>query len=389
MSTAENRKSPRVSAPHVLVKISSRDRFRSTYLKDLSEGGLFVKTDKALPEGAALVIDLLPPGWTDALRLKGVVVRAQSSAGSSGMAVRFENNDETALSALRALVNDYQSGALPEVRNENSQEQLQLVLGQLAETKNTLERREAELSTERSRREEATKKAVVLTAELELAQAAGGGGDVSDQGVRLKELETELATSQHEEMELRTRLAEVEGELEAFKHEIETLEQDDSTSRRLASGLAREKAELTAENARLSGQLNETKQKLIEATRLTEEQAQRLESREKNERHLTEKLRLITTEADDLRMKGSGLEVRANELEGERDALKQSEMQANDGLRQVTIELDDVKGKASSFETRSGQLEAEGNKLKQTVERLEQELSTTRTELTTLAARPG
>jgi len=366
MSSAENRKSPRVNAPHVLVKISSRDRFRSSYLKDLSEGGLFVKTDKALPAGAQLVIDLLPPGWTDSLRLKGVVVRGMDTPGNAGMAVRFEGNEESSMEALRTLVNDYNNGASPpEVRAEDAQEQLQRVLGQVAELKNSLEKRENELTAEKARREEATKRAVLLTAELEIAKdSAGNPGEIS---ARLKELETELATSQHEEMELRTRLAEVEGELEAFKHENETLEQDDSTSRRLAASLAKEKADLTTENGKLTGQLNDTRQKLKDATALAQENAEAMESQGQNERHLTEKLREITTEVDDLRMRSSGLEMHATELETELTGTKEK-------LEQ------EIARNAQAFA-------AEVSRSKQLLERTEQELVSARGELAALTKR--
>ncbi len=368
MSTAENRKSPRVNAPHVLVKISSRDRFRSSYLKDLSEGGLFVKTDKALPSGAELVIDLLPPGWTDTLRLKGVVVRSQSTPGNAGMAVRFENNEEASMEVLRTLVNDYQSGASPpEVRGEDAHEQLQRVLGQVAEFKNSLEKRENELQSEKARREEASKKVAVLQAELEIAKSLGGSGPPLDTSSRLKELETELATSQHEEMELRTRLAEVEGEVEAFKHEVETLEQDDSTSRRLAGGLAKEKADLQAENGKLSSQLAETRQKLKETARQAEEHAGALESQGQNERLLTEKLRLVTTEADDLRLRASELEGRTQELESAHAAATAKAERLEHEVAQLRGELTATTKRAVSAEAaaKDAQGKAERSKLKE------------------------
>lgn len=263
--TLEHRKNPRVAAPHVLVKISSRDRFRTSYLKDLSMGGLFVKTEKTLPIGSSLIIDLLPPGWTDSLRLRGVVVRSHSAAGAAGMAVRFENNEESKLEVLRNLVGDYQNGASPpEVRPEEVHEQLQRVLGQVAELKNALEKRDRELTLERARREEATTRVALLTADLELAhRSSTGPQEVSD---RLHAVEAELAISHHEELELRTRLAELEGQIEAFKHENETLEQDDATSRRLAASLAKEKNELINHTARLNTQLAAAQHKLEAAT---------------------------------------------------------------------------------------------------------------------------
>ena len=368
MSTAENRKAPRVNVPHVLVKISSRDRFRSSYLKDLSEGGLFVKTEKALAMGSELVIDLLPPGWTDTLRLKCVVVRSQNTPGNAGMAVRFENNEEASMEVLRALVNDYQSGASPpEIRPEDSQDQLQKVLGQIAVLKNTLEKRDAELHSERSKREETSKRVAVLTAELEISKSAAAGAAPDDGSSRLKELETELATSQHEEMELRTRLAEVEGEVEAFKHELETLEQDDSTSRRLASGLAKEKADLTSENAKLSAQLAEVKQRLKDTSRQVEEHASHRESQGQNDRLLTEKLQVVASEADELRLRVGALETRTQELASLEAAASQLAERLEQELSQARIELTAMTKRASAAETaaKDALSKAERSKLKE------------------------
>src|SRR5688572_17332259 len=93
MMAAEDRKLPRVGATHVLVRVSTRDRFRSSYLKDVSEGGIFVRTEKPLVVGAEVVVDLLPPGWASPLRLKGQVVRTQTDPGAAGMGVKFEVTD--------------------------------------------------------------------------------------------------------------------------------------------------------------------------------------------------------------------------------------------------------------------------------------------------------
>ncbi len=333
-----------------MVKISSRDRFRSSYLKDLSEGGLFVKTEKALNPGAELVIDLLPPGFTDTVRLKGVVVRSDKTPNAAGMAVRFEGNDDATMAVLKTLVAEYQSGASPPlVTEEAAQDQLQRLLNQIAELKNSLARRDAELSTERTRREESTKRAVTLAAELEIVKGRSTDSSPSSTD-RLRELETELSTSQREEMELRTRLAEVEGELEAFKHEIETLEQDDATSRRLASSLAKEKAELTSENGKLSAQLNDVKQRLKEATRLNEEHATALESHHQATQQLTDKLRAATTEADTVRLRLSSLEARATTAEADLAGTKQNLEKAEHELATARVELQNMTRRATTAE---------------------------------------
>ena len=51
---------------------------------DLSDGGLFVRTDKPLPVGREVVVDLLPPGWSSPLRLTGTVTNATYSADAGG-----------------------------------------------------------------------------------------------------------------------------------------------------------------------------------------------------------------------------------------------------------------------------------------------------------------
>jgi len=45
-----------------LVKISTPERMRVAYLKDLSEGGVFIRTDKPLQLERVVDVDLLAPG---------------------------------------------------------------------------------------------------------------------------------------------------------------------------------------------------------------------------------------------------------------------------------------------------------------------------------------
>lgn len=72
------------------------DRLRGQLLMGLSTGGLFIKTDRSVPLGSEVTIDLLAPGSDVALELTGKVVRlsvdeAAQRAGASGVGVQFES----------------------------------------------------------------------------------------------------------------------------------------------------------------------------------------------------------------------------------------------------------------------------------------------------------
>ncbi len=90
----DKRRAPRVGAPKVVVRIPSADRFRSHYLKDLSEGGLFIRADRTFPVGSDLTIELWPPGGSPALTLSARITRVTEPAAAqpghpAGMGVSF------------------------------------------------------------------------------------------------------------------------------------------------------------------------------------------------------------------------------------------------------------------------------------------------------------
>ena len=103
----EKRGAPRVEAPRVLLRIATLERLRTHFLKDLSEGGAFIRIAKPFSAGTTLTVELTCPGLDRPLRLSARVVRsveASASAGDVGMAVRFEDADEQAKLKLRELV---------------------------------------------------------------------------------------------------------------------------------------------------------------------------------------------------------------------------------------------------------------------------------------------
>jgi uncharacterized protein (TIGR02266 family) len=245
---SESRKSPRVNAPLIIVKIASRERMKSSYLKDLSEGGLFIRAEKVMPVGRELMVDLLPPGWQAPIRLSGTVVRVESSP--QGMGLKFEDNDEPTRERLRQLLGEYEAAPAAPATTNHQQQQLMHLLDRYSELQDTLVHRDAELVTERTHREDAVRRAAELSAELEivtLREAAGPRATPRD-----AQLEAELAAAKSEQVALIERVGELEGLVAEARRELEQSEADDGASRKLAAGLAKEKGELVAEVARLT-----------------------------------------------------------------------------------------------------------------------------------------
>ena len=109
---ADRRQSPRVGVPRVVLKIQSAERLRANYLKDLSEGGLFLKADRLLPLGTELAIELWPPGWSEPLALEAKVVRIAELGGPgvpAGMGVSFQNMASETAVRLRELLTEHGS----------------------------------------------------------------------------------------------------------------------------------------------------------------------------------------------------------------------------------------------------------------------------------------
>lgn len=291
----ERRKFERVNIPRVLVKISTPERLRVAYLRDLSEGGVFIKTDKPLAVGRELEIDLLPPGKTEPIRLRGTVVRtltdeAAKKAGNVGFGVKFGDIGAEAQAAVNALLDEYKDGgdsAEPEPADEASTPsldaiELKVALEKIEQLSSALQSQEKELSAERKRRSELQDRMKLVAQELEHAKAQGGAAG----GASSPALQSELDAARAETAELRLKLAEAEGDLEAFRQEVSTLEEDDAATRKIAETLAQAKAKTEAEAKRLRDEVATLKRNvdLAQATtgvRVTELQKELEQERER------------------------------------------------------------------------------------------------------------
>jgi type IV pilus assembly protein PilZ len=77
------------------VDCETEDTFLYAYITNISEMGIFVKTDKPLPVGAQLILRFASPTSTDSFVLTGLVqwinpVRPLGDNPNPGMGIRFQ-----------------------------------------------------------------------------------------------------------------------------------------------------------------------------------------------------------------------------------------------------------------------------------------------------------
>src|SRR5689334_18126244 len=107
MDGPSRRRQERVKSPRVLLKIPSVARLRTYYLKDLSEGGAFIRLTSPLPIGSECTVELEAPGLEDPLPLKAKVVRIVAEATPTeptGMAVQFDASNTAGIARLQKLL---------------------------------------------------------------------------------------------------------------------------------------------------------------------------------------------------------------------------------------------------------------------------------------------
>ncbi|MFT3841234.1 MAG: PilZ domain-containing protein [Myxococcaceae bacterium] len=135
------------------VKVATRDAFRASYLRDLSEGGLFVRSQHPLPLGSQVAIELAPPNHP-VLSLLGKVVRREDT----GFGVQFGDLDPAVKAAIDALLAEYQEAPSPTEADSTA------LIAEIADLKGSVEAYEEELA--RLRESE-----TALLEKLELSEA--------------------------------------------------------------------------------------------------------------------------------------------------------------------------------------------------------------------------
>ena len=268
----DKRRSSRTEAPRVVVRIPSVDRFRTHYLKDISEGGLFVKAQKSLPVGATMVLELWPPGWSEPAQLTATVIRSvtpeEASAGGElpGMAVHFVDIAPELEAKLRELIKAHEELPAPADESvgdqietmvselEGSREKISLLTNELAEQRGNLEaladqnqRLEALEAEMRALAERLAEEKTVVEQALEAER-----GRAADEQAKLR---TVAKAAEGQIAELVRQLAEAKGQVAATRRQLDEVRgQGDEARREVES--ARETARIQVERAeRLAGEL--------------------------------------------------------------------------------------------------------------------------------------
>lgn len=281
----DRRENPRVEAPRVLLRITSVDRLRQHYLKDLSDGGAFIRVANPLPVGSALVVELVSPGLEAPLRLASKVVRVIAPATAEpgqavGMAVKFDGSDKDAIAKVRKLVADH-SGPTPlappgpagaavppavsadESRRLRGQVQgLVMELGATREAAQAAERRAVEADERATEREREANDLRARLEQIEREREKGGAAAAKSAQFerRVRELEEDLRARASELTDVRMELEETKGKLSAYEEQISSIERDEEAARALAERLAAEKSKFEKlhreDSARYAGEVS-------------------------------------------------------------------------------------------------------------------------------------
>ena len=137
----ERREFVRQKVSRVEVRVASQEAFRASYLRDLSMGGLFVRSRQPLPEGTTVVVELVveakPP-----VRLRGEVMRQEHAPDGTprGFGVRFSTVDAETKLALEQILEAHQP---PEQSPAADSAELET---QLSEARGTIEAYEESLA---------------------------------------------------------------------------------------------------------------------------------------------------------------------------------------------------------------------------------------------------
>ena len=94
------------------VRYGRLNSFFADYTRNISKGGTFIDTKNPLPAGTRFLFKLLVPGRGERFELAGEVVRAESGAPATGMAIRFTWSDQEARTTFEQAVEQLMSDSL-------------------------------------------------------------------------------------------------------------------------------------------------------------------------------------------------------------------------------------------------------------------------------------
>lgn len=100
-----NRRHQRHRANNIAAHMRMENRIALCKVEDISESGVFIRTEESLPLGLAVSVDLARPGLKKALRLTGKVAR-QASRGKVGIGIQFDGLDAETRGLLVQLITE-------------------------------------------------------------------------------------------------------------------------------------------------------------------------------------------------------------------------------------------------------------------------------------------
>lgn len=171
MSRTNKRRHPRVRGGPVAAHVRLGEQATACMIENISQGGLFLRTEKVLEEGTAIVVTLVKPGMKASLQLTGKVATAVTADQAAargvppGMGVAFDPVPELAAKRLGDLLTQLgapdefapaQAYAAPADETELNRLRVQLsgMLMQLGDMQQLLMERERELERVRAELEQ-------------------------------------------------------------------------------------------------------------------------------------------------------------------------------------------------------------------------------------------
>lgn len=281
MSGAERREHERKKVLKVEVRVASTEAFRASYLRDLSLGGLFVRSKKPLPLGTAVVIELLV-ATLEPVRLHGDVVRLENDKDGQprGFGVKFSDVDEATQTSLQAIIAAASAPVTPPPQAEAS-----TLAAELAELRGTVEAYEEMMASMHERETEYAEKIESLRAERKLLNNVAG-----ELQARVKLLETERKSLDAKIEHLVAELAKHQSENQAIK----------DTSHRLALEL---KSNLALELESTSAAAEEHRKALEEEIKALRQQLD-----DENSARMRSELQELSAQLDEERLKSMALQ---------------------------------------------------------------------------------
>jgi uncharacterized protein (TIGR02266 family) len=110
-SGGERRRERRVPV-QIQIQYESADGFFQDYIRNLSLGGIFIETEKPLPENTRLKVEFCLPEMADPITADGIVVhtlrvgqkKQKKDNSVSGMGIRFSDLESSSKQVLESYL---------------------------------------------------------------------------------------------------------------------------------------------------------------------------------------------------------------------------------------------------------------------------------------------